>query len=73
MELKHFLRSTRERLLQTQKQAAEKVGVSSLTWVSWERGQTPSVVHIFQIADWAGVKVDDLRSCLLFETVKKEQ
>jgi transcriptional regulator with XRE-family HTH domain len=71
MELKHFLRNKRTELLQTQKQSAEKVGVTPLTWVSWERGQMPGVLHIFKIADWAGVKIDDLRPYLVQETKKE--
>jgi transcriptional regulator with XRE-family HTH domain len=67
MELKHFLRQKRDELSLTQRQAAEKLGVSVLTWTSWERGQSPSVAHLFNIADWAGITVDAMRPMLMTE------
>jgi len=71
MELKNFIRQKRDELKLTQRQAAEAMGVSVLTWTSWERGQTPSVVHVFHIADWAGVTVDSMRSMLAPEKKDK--
>lgn len=61
MELKQLLRKKREKEGLTQKEAAKLFGVSQLTWTSWERGQIPSIAHLFRIADWIACKLDDLR------------
>ena len=44
----------------TQKEAGEKLGVTSVTLSNWEKGKTfPKVDQIFRLADLYGVSVND--------------
>jgi transcriptional regulator with XRE-family HTH domain len=44
-------------------EASTEIGVSRIQYIAWEQGRAwPQVPRIFKLADWAGVKVDDLKS-----------
>lgn len=45
----------------TQKQASERLGVTSVTLGSWEKGKTfPKAWQLTKIADLYGVRIDDI-------------
>jgi len=62
--LADFLRKVREQRGQSKRSAADQCGVSSTTWIHWERGQMPRADALFRVADWSGCNVDDLRQVI---------
>jgi transcriptional regulator with XRE-family HTH domain len=57
-----WIREVRIAKGQTQQQAAQGLGVSRMQFSSWEKGAyVPKIPTLFRIADWGGVKIDDLR------------
>jgi transcriptional regulator with XRE-family HTH domain len=64
--LGEYIREKRQQRGQTQKTAANEIGVARSALASWERGLMPSVRGLFALADWASVKVDDLRPMIQF-------
>ena len=59
--MKLSMRAARVNASLTQKQAAEKIGVSCETVGLWERGKSyPSTKHIPKIEEAYGVKYDDI-------------
>lgn len=61
MRVRWTLKMLRIRDDMTQKELAEKLGVSTDTWGHWERGQTePSVGQAYEIANFFNVSIDDI-------------
>lgn len=59
--LADFLRVKRNKFKQTQREAADEIGVTRQTWVSWERGAHPELENLVKIAEWAMVSLNKLR------------
>lgn len=62
--LGEFIKERRAKKQQSQRAAAEKLGVSHQTLIAWERGQLPTADRLPTIADWAGVSLNKLRPYL---------
>lgn len=63
--LARWLKDQRDARSLTQAHAAETVGVSRQTWAAWERGQQPTLVHLYFIADWAETTADEMRPVVM--------
>ena len=60
MTLGEYLKDKRQKMRQTQAQAAQEVGVTVKTWRMWERGGEPYAGKLLRIARWAGVGLGKL-------------
>lgn len=59
---KYTLKELRARKNLTQKEAAEKVGITENTWISWESGKTyPNVKQIWDLENLFGVAFADIK------------
>ena len=61
MTLAELLKEKRHERGQSQRKAADEVGVNGTTWLQWERGQLPRADALYRIADWLGVPMSELR------------
>ena len=60
MQLATYIRSSRKNINLTQKELAEKVGVSTNTVARWERGETePSFSDFLKLCVVFGMKIED--------------
>jgi len=60
MQLAAYIRSRRKNINLTQKELAEKVGVSTNTVARWERGETePSFSDFLRVCVALGMKMED--------------
>ena len=58
---KYTLKALRANADMTQKETAEKIGVSTTTWSRWEkRERYPDVKQVEKIAEVFGVSYDDI-------------